>query len=179
MSEEDAEVRMRGWVERAVVGLDLCPFARRVVRAEGLRYVTVPTADVATILAAVHEELMELALPAPGSTVETTLVLVPGLAGFERFVAVMARVEALLPRLELRGVIQVAHFHPDYRFAGVPADAPGNATNQAPVPAFHLLREADVAAAVAAHPDPEGIPRRNIARLEALDAEARRRLRDG
>ncbi|MEZ4473569.1 MAG: DUF1415 domain-containing protein [bacterium] len=170
---------MRGWVERAVVGLDLCPFARRVVRAEGLRYVTVASPRVADILAAAHEELMELALPAPGSTVETTLLLTPGPADFARFLGVLRQVEALLARLELRGTLQVAHFHPDYRFAGVPADAPGNATNQAPVPAFHLLREVDVAAAVAHHPDAAGIPARNIARLEAMDAEARRRLRDG
>jgi hypothetical protein len=179
VSEEEqnpAEVAMRHWVERMVVGLDLCPFARRVVRAQLIRYVLWEGTGWAGLAAVAHEELMELAENAEGY--ETVLILAPALSRFEDFLDGVALIDGLIVDLELEGVVQVAHFHPQYRFAGVPADAVSNHTNRAPVPAFHLLREADVARAVASHPDAAGIPARNVARLEALGEVGIRRVLD-
>jgi len=168
------EAAMRHWVDAVVVGLDLCPFARRVVRADHVRYVTTPAATLEALLPVAHEELMELAeLRAPEGT---TLILAPGFSDFETFLNGVRLIEGLIVDLELEGVIQVAHFHPHYRFAGVPPEATSHYTNRAPVPAYHLLREEEVTAGVAAHPDPAGIPARNIARLAALGEAAIRRL---
>ena len=160
---------VRRWVELMVIGEGLCPFARavwhktRVVvpRQEGLR----------GCLEALQDELTAL-LETDSAALPTTLLVVPELADdFEAYLDTLAIIEAGVADAGLEGVIQVASFHPDYRFADAEDDDVGNATNRAPWPVFHLLREDDVERAIETHPDTASIPARNIAHLEALGIE--------
>lgn len=161
---------MRAWIESMVIGLGLCPFAQRVVRAEKVRYVTTQASDLPDLLPILAHEMTALSAEEPAF--ETTLILAPALHDFDEYLDALALADGLVVDLALEGTLQVASFHPDYRFADAPADDVAHFTNRAPVPAFHLLREADVERAVADHPDAEGIAATNIARLRALGLAA-------
>jgi uncharacterized protein len=161
----------RRWVSAVVVGLNLCPFARRVFDAGLVRYVVTAAPDCEALLAALGEELRTLAA-APRADVETTLLIHPRtLSSFSDYNDFLPEADRLVRALGLRGVIQVAGFHPDYRFAGTSPDAVENYTNRSPYPMLHLLREesitevADDPAALAA------IPQRNIETLRSLGRE--------
>ena len=161
---------MRAWIESMVIALGLCPFAQRVVRADRVRYVTIWPEEMATFVPALAAEMQ--ALSAADAGFETTLILAPDFVDFEDYLDAVALAEALIEELALEGVLQVASFHPDYRFADGPDDDVAHFTNRAPVPAFHLLREADVARALADHPNPDGIAPANVAQLRALGLAA-------
>jgi uncharacterized protein len=161
----------RAWVERAVIGLCLCPFAR-APQVKGLvRYVVSEASDTATLLAGLIEELQLLA-GEPAERVETTLLIHPHvLTDFADYNEFLAVAEAALVEVELEGVLQIASFHPRYQFAGTAPGDLGNATNRSPYPTLHLLREASIERALAAFPQPEAIFEANIATLERLGAE--------
>jgi hypothetical protein len=158
----------RRWIESVVIGLNLCPFARRVFAGELIRYVVTPATEPDALLADLAAELAALA-GAPRSSVETTLLIHPNvLSDFLDYNDFLADVDHLIDELGLRGVIQIASFHPDYRFAGSKPDAVENYTNRSPYPMLHLLREESV---TEVNRDPavtEGIPERNIATMRAL-----------
>lgn len=167
-AEPDAPIieATRRWVQGVVIGHGLCPFARPV--AARLRYAISRAGDLEALLVDLAAELTHL-LQTPPATLPTSLLIVPGLlADFDDYLDALALIEAAVEHAGLAGVIQVASFHPDYRFADAPADDPAHYSNRSPWPMFHLLREDDVTHAVASHPDPEGIPQRNIAHLRAL-----------
>lgn len=126
---------------------------------------------------AVADELERL-VGTPRSELATTLIVLSrSMTDFEAFNALLDPVDALVDHLDLRGVVQVASFHPDYRFADAAREAVGNYTNRSPYPTLHLIREADIADAVENHPNVEQVPADNVARLEAMGiAEVRRRL---
>ena len=162
------EALVRAWVEEFVVGLSLCPFAAEPLAAGRVRFAVSAAETPENLAADLADELSRLDREPP-EEIETTLLLAPrALARFEEFNAFLDVVDLLLDKLSLAGSVQVASFHPDYRFAGAPADDPANATNRAPVPILHLLREESVARAASTHPDPQGIPARNAARLREL-----------
>lgn len=165
-----AEQRMRAWIEQMVIGLNLCPFAQRVMRLDAVRFETTAAATLPALLPVLLAEMQALAAPDPAF--ETSLILAPAWTDFDAYLDALALADGLVVELGLEGVLQVASFHPDYRFADAPADDVAHYTNRAPVPAFHLLREADVTAAVAAHPDAEGIAAANVDRLRALGLDA-------
>ena len=167
---------VESWLEAVVVGLNLCPFAAPVIRAQGVRIVVgegeTPEDGVQLAL----EEAVRL-LEDLEPSVSTTLVALPrGAQDFERFLDIVATVEEALDEAGAAGVLQVATFHPDYQFEGTEPEDVTNYTNRAPVPILHLLREADVEEAVDSHSDPEGIPERNMDRLEELGVEGVARL---
>ena len=158
----------RAWVERAVVGLNLCPFAKAPHAKGQIRYVLSDAADPRQLLADLQRELKSLAEADP-LLIETTLLVHPGvLQAYDDFNDFLDPAEALLEAMDLDGVIQIASFHPDYRFEGDAADAIGNATNRSPYATLHLLREASVACAVEAFPDPAAIFEANLSTLQAL-----------
>ena len=158
----------RAWVDRAVIGLNLCPFARAVQVKNQIRYVVTDAADTDALLEALREELRLLADADPAQ-VETTLLIHPGvLADFLDFNDFLDVADAALEALGYAGVLQVASFHPQYQFAGTAADDVTNATNRSPYPTLHLLREESIDRAVAAFPEAESIYERNIAALRAL-----------
>jgi hypothetical protein len=159
----------REWIEKVVIGLELCPFAAQPLR-EGRIRIQVSDARSAEALAAdLASELRRLDRE-PATALETTLLVHPRvLRDFEDYNRFLDVADMLLEELGLAGEIQIASFHPEYRFAGVPPDDPANATNRSPHPMLHLLREESVAAAVRSHPDPLGIPRRNAEKLRLRD----------
>ncbi len=160
----------RAWVERAVIGLNLCPFAK-APQVKGLvRYACSAATDAEALLADLRAELALLAAT-PVDRIETTLLVHPGvLTDFADYNDFLDRAERCIDELALDGEIQVASFHPDYRFAGSAADDIGNATNRSPYPTLHLLREASIDRAVAAFPDAEAIYLANIETLRSLGA---------
>ena len=159
------------WIDRAVIGWGLCPFAAPVVRAAQMRIVVRDDAEVSAMLEAVIDELVAVA--APEATVRTTLIVAPvALADFDELLDAAALIDDVIDRVGLRGKIQLAHFHPDYLFEGAATDDLANWTNRAPHPILHLLREDDVAEAVARYPDADGIPERNVARLRGMSLDA-------
>ncbi len=166
----------RRWIERAVIGLNLCPFAKAVVAKGQVRYVLSDAATPEALLETLGEELLRLR-DTPAEDIDTTLVVHPGvLADFLDYNDFLDDADALVEQLGLDGELQVASFHPQYRFADSGADDIANFTNRSPWPTLHLLREDSVARAVEAFPDPDAIVERNIATLEKLGHEGWQRL---
>jgi hypothetical protein len=163
--------RTRAWVDHAVIGLNLCPFAKAVQAKNQIRYVVSDATDPDALLSTLCDEMSLLARTPPGE-VDTTLLIHPQVLGdFEEFNDFLDSADAALQALGLDGVLQVASFHPDYRFAGTDADDVSNATNRSPYPTLHLLREASIDRAVAAFPRAEEIYEANMKALEALGME--------
>lgn len=172
--EVDEVTATKRWLERIVVGLDLCPFAGRVFRGGLIKYVVSDAADPATLLEELRRELESLAAT-PIEEVETTLLIHPRvLTDFLDYNDFLDDADLMLQRLDLDGVIQVASFHPDYRFADTDPDAVENHTNRSPYPMLHLLREESVSRV--AGMDLDSIPQRNIALLRSMGLEEVRRL---
>ncbi len=168
---ELAIAETRAWVDRAVIGLNLCPFAKAPQVKGQVRYVATEVGDAEALLAVLVDELNLLA-ETPPDRIETTLLIHPQvLVDFADYNDFLDLAEAAVADLGLEGVIQVASFHPQYRFAGSDADDLANATNRSPYPTLHLLREESIDRAVAAFPDVEAIFEANIATLERLGAE--------
>ena len=158
----------RAWVRRAVIGLNLCPFARAVDVKDQIRYVFSEATDAETLLATLVVELQRLADTAP-ELVDTTMVIHPRVfADFEDFNDFLELADAAVEDLDLDGVLQVASFHPLFQFADTEPDDITNATNRSPYPTLHLLREESVDRAVAAFPEAEAIFERNMETLEKL-----------
>ncbi|HTT12040.1 MAG TPA: DUF1415 domain-containing protein [Burkholderiaceae bacterium] len=167
----------RRWIDAAVIGLNLCPFAPPVVAAHRVRFRVSHATDLEALGVDLVEELRLLAAVEP-RTVETTLLIHPWvLSDFLAFNDFLAVADALVDELGMRGEVQLASFHPDYRFAGTRAEDPGNCTNRSPFPILHLLREASIEGAVAAIADPSAIYQRNIETMQRLGAEGWERLR--
>ena len=166
----------RRWIERAVIGLNLCPFAKAVVAKGQVRYVLSDATTPEALLEALGEELLRLR-DTPAAQVDTTLVVHPHvLADFLDYNDFLDEADALVEQLGLEGELQVASFHPQYRFAGSGEDDIANFTNRSPWPTLHLLREDSVARAVEAFPDPDAIVERNVATLEKLGHAGWQRL---
>ena len=172
----------RAWVERAVIGLQLCPFAKAPQVKGQVRYVVSEAGDAEALLGDLLEELRLLAA-APPERIETTLLVHPRvLVEFDDHNDFLEIAEAALVALDLEGVIQIASFHPHYRFAGSEPDDIANATNRSPHPTLHLLREDSIERALATFADPDSIFEANIATMERLGPEGwaalQRRCRD-
>jgi hypothetical protein len=159
------------WVERAVIGLGLCPFAGPVHRANRIRYVVTDATTIAALADVLATELERLAEADP-EAVETTLIVHPRvLADFLDYNDFLADADAIVADMGLEGVMQVASFHPDYRFEGTAPDDVENCTSRSPYPTLHLLREESVERALEAHPDPERIVPANVETLRRLGRE--------
>jgi hypothetical protein len=166
----------RHWLERAVIGLNLCPFAKAVHVKEQIRWVESAAGDPEQLLEDLVRELRFLAA-ADLAKVETTLLIHPHvLADFLDYNDFLDVADAAVESLGLAGVLQVASFHPDYQFAGTAPDDAENLSNRSPYPTLHLLREASIDAAVAAFPEADSIYERNIETLRRLGFEGWRRL---
>ncbi len=158
----------RRWVERAVVGLNLCPFARAPFVQGRIRYAVSHARDTDALLDDLCGELQSLAAADPADC-ETTLLIHPHVLGdFLDYNDFLDSADAAVETLKLDGVLQVASFHPHYQFADSAPDDIENATNRSPYPTLHLLREASVERAAEAMTDPDEIYRRNIDTLRKL-----------
>ena len=160
----------RAWVDRAVIGLNLCPFAKAPQVKGQVRYVASAATDPAALLADLVAELERLA-EAPAEKIETTLLIHPGvMTDFAEYNDFLEIVDATVEELDLDGILQVASFHPDYQFEGTAPGDVENATNRSPYPTLHLLREDSIDRAVAAFPEAEAIYETNIDTLQRLGA---------
>jgi uncharacterized protein len=178
MTDEQVVASTRQWIDDFVIGLNLCPFAKAVQAKGQVRYVVTHAKSGVRLLEELQRELATLQATDPNE-LDTTLLIHPDvLADFFDYNDFLAEVDDLLQELELEGELQVASFHPDYRFAGSAADDPANYTNRSPYPMLHLLREASVTRAVDTYPDTAAIPERNVELLRSMPAdELKRRVR--
>ena len=169
MTDAEAIVaRTRRWIERAVIGLDLCPFASRPYDAGAVGIVVSPARDAEALVRDLEAELRRLAASDPAE-LETTLLIHPhALTEFLEYNDFLDVADALLDALDLADDIQIASFHPDYRFADAAPDAIDNYTNRSPYPMLHLLRCSSVERAIAAFGDTSKIYSANIATLHRL-----------
>ena len=166
----------REWLEKAVIGLNLCPFAKAVHAANQIRYVLSDARTPEALLADLAHELQALVAANPAE-VETTLLIHPHvLDDFLEYNDFLDIADAAVEDLGLTGTIQVASFHPQYRFADAEPDAIENYSNRSPYPMLHLLREESVERAVAALPDSSHLPERNIETLRRIGHDGWRRL---
>ena len=181
MSADDADDAVAAtvrWLEAAVIGLNLCPFAKAPHVKRRIRYAVSEAGTEDALLETLALELDRLAAADP-ELIETTLLIHPRvLTDFIDYRFFLPRVDALLRRAGREGTLQVASFHPDYVFAGSDDDDVANNTNRSPYPMLHLLRESSIDRAVAATPDAEAIWSRNVEVLRALGHEGWRRLID-
>jgi hypothetical protein len=159
---------MQRWLERAVIGLNLCPFAKAVHVKQQVRYVVCTSDDPEVLLQDLRRELLHLAAADP-EQLDTTLLIAPRcLPDFLDFNDFLNQADAVLLDLGLEGDYQIADFHPRYQFADTEVDDMGNFSNRAPYPTLHLLREDSIDRAVEAFPEADAIFEQNIARLEQL-----------
>jgi hypothetical protein len=168
MNDEEVIAATREWIERAVIGLNLCPFAKAVYVKNQVRFVVSRAPHLDGLLEDLDRELHFLAAADP-EAVDTTLLIHPTLLpDFLDFNDFMQLAEAAVGEHELDGVIQIASFHPRFQFEGTEPDDIGNFTNRAPFPTLHLLREASIERAAAAFPEADTIYQRNIETLKRL-----------
>ncbi|WCM92399.1 DUF1415 domain-containing protein [Acidovorax sp. NCPPB 2350] len=159
------------WLERAVIGLNLCPFAKAVHVKGQIHYVVSEATDGRGLLEDLQRELEALAEASPERR-DTTLLMAPDcMEDFLDFNDFLGLADDLVEAMDLGGILQVASFHPRFQFADTEVDDMGNATNRAPYPTLHLLREESIDRAVEAFPEAEAIFEKNIEVLEALGAE--------
>lgn len=168
-----------GWIDRVVIGLGLCPFAKPVATKNLVRYRATDAGTETELLLVLEQELLALASADP-AVVDTTVLIHPDvLRDFLDYNDFLDVADDKLQELELERDFQIASFHPDYAFAGAPADDPANYSNRSPYPMLHLLREVSVSRAVEAFPDASRIYERNVATLRGLGAAAIARLVKG
>lgn len=173
----DVEAATRRWIEKAVIGLNLCPFARAVYVKDQVRIVVSQARHLDAFLDDLDREL-DLLVATPAEQIDTTLLVHPTLfPDFEVFNDFLNVVDDVVAEHRLEGVIQVAPFHPLFQFEGTEPDDVTNATNRAPFPTLHLLREDSVERAVATDGgDADAIVERNLQTLRDLGAEGWRAL---
>ena len=164
------------WLEKAVIGLNLCPFAKAVHVKDQIRYAVSHATDAEGLLQDLVRELERLA-EAPPEKIETTLLIHPqALADFMDYNDFLDVADAAVEELQLDGILQVASFHPDYQFDETHVDDIENFSNRSPWPTLHLIREASIDAAVEAFPDAADIYERNIETLKKLGRAGWRQL---
>lgn len=159
---------VRHWLSRAVIGLNLCPFAKSVYVKDQVRYVVSKATRDEDVLDDLERELRLLEETDP-AVIDTTLLIVPhALQDFMAYNDLLYFADRLLRSLRLQGTLQIASFHPDYQFEGTGPDDIENYTNRAPFPILHLLREDSIARAAEAFPDAADIYERNQATMRRL-----------
>lgn len=168
--------RTRAWIEQAVIGLNLCPFSKSVYVKEQIRYVVSPAQDTEQLRADLARELQTLHAADPAQTDTTLLIHSQVLADFLDYNDFLTEADDVVNALGLRGDIQIASFHPKYRFADTDADDIENFTNRSPYPILHLLRESSIDRAVAAFPEADAIYERNMETLRRLGREGWEKL---
>jgi len=172
--EVDPATAVRRWVEDVVIDLNLCPFAKRELLADRIRFDVTDASTETELLEVLASELDRLvSTPA----IETTLIIHPHvLCDFLQYNQFLDIADRLLVQLKLEGIFQIASFHPDYQFADTEMDDPENFTNRSPYPVLHLLREDSLEKAIASTTDIDQVPLRNIETMKRIGTEALRSM---
>lgn len=164
------------WLEQAVIGLNLCPFAKSVHVKKQIHYHVYQAADASEWLEILRKELMDLAALEPEIR-DTSLLMAPNLfADFLDFNDFLHEVDKVVDDLKLQGTLQVASFHPHFQFAGTDDADITNYTNRAPYPTLHLIRESSIDRAVQAFPEAEMIFEKNMQTLQQLGIDGWQKL---
>lgn len=175
-TSDEIIVATRTWLERAVIGLNLCPFAKAVHVHNRVRYCVSGAQSTAALLDDLLSELRTLKAAAPDEY-ETTLLIHPYvLTEFIEYNHFLRTAEATVAKRGLDAEFQIASFHPHYQFADAGPEDIEHYTNRSPYPTLHLLREASIARAVAAFPDAAAIYEKNIETLRRLGHAGWQRL---
>ncbi|MBV8881218.1 MAG: DUF1415 domain-containing protein [Planctomycetaceae bacterium] len=170
-SDADIIAATKAWIEKDVIGLNLCPFARAVHVAGQIRYRVSKAVTPEGLVKDLAEELILLS-DADSAAIDTTLLIHPQvLTDFYDYNDFGEVLDATVAKLGLYGIIQVATFHPQYQFAETTPDDVTNRTNRSPYPTLHLLREDSVERAIESYPDADQIPARNIETMRRLERE--------
>lgn len=170
-SDADVIAATKSWLEKDVIGLNLCPFAKAVHVAGQIRYAVSAATTSEALIDDLVAELKTIQAADPAA-IDTTLLIHPQvLNDFLDYNDFLDVAEAALEELGLVGVIQVASFHPQYQFSGTTPEDVTNRTNRSPYPTLHLLREASVERAVENYPGAEEIPARNMETMRRLERE--------
>ncbi|MGS2721887.1 DUF1415 domain-containing protein [Paraglaciecola aestuariivivens] len=166
---EQVEAQVQKWIKQVIIGLNFCPFAKKEIERQTVRYKVVEECQES---AALDLLLNELSLLDKQAEIETTLVIFShGFSHFEQYLDLLAQAEALLNQGGYAGIYQLASFHPDYVFADAEAEDPANYTNRSPFPILHILREASLDKVLSRYPDPQSIPENNIQKARALGSD--------
>jgi len=177
--KNEITARTRLWLERAVIGLNLCPFAKAVHVKKQIRYAVSGASNADELLEDLIKELQHLH-SVPAEQIETTFLIHPAvLNDFMDYNDFLGLADLTLEQLDLDGEIQIASFHPDYQFSDVEPDDITNFTNRSPYPILHLLREASVTRAVESFPEADAIYLRNIGTMRALGMDGWKKLLNG
>ena len=178
LSDDDIIALTRSWVEQAVIGLNLCPFAKSVARKNQIEYRVSHAREPAALLRDLQTALQTM-IDTPADNIDTLLLIHPWvLNDFFDFNDFTGLADELLDQSGLSGVLQIASFHPQYQFAGVAADDVTNATNRSPFPTLHLLREDSLDRAIDSVPDTDQIVERNLAQMNELGDAGLRELQE-
>lgn len=160
---------VRSWVENPVISLNLCPFAKRELVKNRVRFSVSEARAEEELLVDLQAELIRLN---EDEAIETTLLIHPHvLQDFYDYNQFLGYADDLLVQLDLEGVYQIASFHPDYQFGGTDPKDAENYTNRSPYPILHLIREASLEQVLEHYPNADQIPERNIALLRELGSE--------
>ncbi len=166
MENDKIITSVRQWVETLIVGMNLCPFAKRELVKNRVRFVVTEATTDDRLMTALQAELEWLD---KDSSVETTLLIHPRvLQDFDDYNQFLNFADRFLAQLRFQGVYQIASFHPDYQFSGTDPDDAENYTNRSPYPMLHLIREESLKRVIADYPDVDQIPARNIALMNSL-----------
>ena len=170
--KEQVVARTRDWLERVVLGLNLCPYAHQPFKANSVRFSVFYEGAAESLIEKLEREI-ELLHSSPSGALETTLIILPeGFDDFFFYLSIIDMADNWLVKSGWEGHFQVASFHPDYQFEGTALSDRGNLTNRSPYPMLHLLREASLTAIVDSGADTASVPERNIERVNGLlDAE--------
>ena len=176
MNIQKIEQDVQQWLEDVVIGLNLCPFAAKPNRNKQIKVFVSEATKEEALLEDVLQELLNLDSKT-AEELETTLVAIPNiLQDFMDYNFFLDWIDALIKQQEWEGTFQIATFHPNYCFGGAEPEDDENLTNRSPYPVLHLIREESMAKILKHYPNPEAIPDINIARVEALTPEERRKL---
>lgn len=176
MDRSDYIELTKEWIKRMVIGLQLCPFAKQPFEKGSIRYFMEESDRPEILMQTVLSELQIISNAKPDD-IETTLIIHPNvLKDFIDYLDFVEEVNQHLDSSGLRGIIQVASFHPDYQFAGTKHNDPENYTNRSPFPMLHLIRESSIENALKHYPNPEDIPNQNIQTMQGLGIKGIRKI---
>jgi hypothetical protein len=165
-SDDVVKTAVKSWIDKVIVGLNFCPFAKKEMERNTVRYVISSTSQVNNALSRLLEEL---ALLDQQLDIQTTLLIFPlGFDDFENYLDLLALADSLITQGGYGGIYQLASFHPNYCFEGEDQDDPANYTNRSPYPILHILRESSIEVVLKRYPEPESIPENNIAKAREL-----------
>ena len=164
--EDEVVVSVKSWIDNVIVGLNFCPFAKKEMERNTVRYAI---SSKTKINEALSDLLEELTLLDQQPEIQTTLLIFPlGFGDFDNYLDMLEIANGLINQGGYGGIYQLASFHPDYCFEGEDKNDPANYTNRSPYPILHILRESSIEAVLKRYPDPESIPENNIAKAREL-----------